>query len=279
VDPKKAREALAGAGFNDMKVSMNKRYGWAILALMAVTIAGCGGGGSTAAPTFPLRSALDVMTLKGSHFKMTAIGTGAPSTKATDGDCSGTLEETDAVAVASTAFNGQAGYFSDIKVVLSFSNCSRLSATVNETAYFDANLVPLATVDSSGKYGLYTTPPVIPATVTVTSGGGAVPIGTLNLQVSKTDATSVGHSDWSYVIEADSATSVIANSIQKNYDKYGNSTLDSQLRYRLDVSGKLTVVSQDMVIYEYSPATPVSLATPVSQTVVKFRCTSDCAAN
>jgi hypothetical protein len=255
-----------------MKASMNKRYGWAILAVMAVAIAGCGGGGSgTPAPTFPLRSALDVMTLKGSTFTMTAIGTGAPATKATDGDCSGTLTETDQHAVTSTVFDGSPGYSSDISATLTFTlGCGQATVTATETDYFDSNLLPVgAEVTGLNYFGKYLTPPVIPAIV---KQGDKGDIGRLTFYSEKAYTTRVRYADRSYVIEADSPasdTTAIANSISKAYSDQGALITNSEVRYRIDTAGKLTLVSQK--IWKYDNST-----NPPAETLVVFRCTSGC---
>jgi hypothetical protein len=248
---------------------MNKQFGWALLALMAATVSGCGGGGSSPLQTYPLRSALDALTRAGSSFTLTATGTGAAATKATDGDCSGTLVETDGAAIASTAFDGKPGWSTAVAATLTFSNCNLATVTATETDFYDSDLLPVgAIVDGVNYYGVYLTPPVIPATVQMGSTGD---IGELTFYTDSTKTTKVGSAKRSFAIETDSLKSVIANSISKAYDAQDPAKLTSvsQVRYRIDTAGKLTVVSQDIVQYD-------NTKTPPAETHVVFRCTSGC---
>lgn len=233
-----------------MKVRMKMHYGWAVLALMTATtlmVSGCGGGDAPPAKTFPLHAALDALTAKGATFTLTATGTGAAATRAVDGDCSGTFTETDAPVQADT-LKSVAVLSSAITVNFSALTCptstNTSQATVTETAYFDTAYVPLAALDSSGKYGHYVIAPVVPVTVKVGDQGT---IGKLDFENSLTDTTSAGHSDWTYVIEPDSDTTAIAASISKQYDVAGTLTNTSELRYRIDTQGNLSVVSLVLV--------------------------------
>jgi hypothetical protein len=247
---------------------MNKHYGWATLALVAVAISGCGGGGSAPLQSYPLRSALDALTRSGSSFTLTATGPGATAaTKAADGDCSGTLVEKDDPAVASTAFDGSQGFSAAVSATLTFSNCGLATVTATETDFFDSTLLPVgAIVDGVNYYGVYLTPPVIPATVQM---GATGEIGTLTFYTDSTKATRVGYAKRSFAIETDGLQSVIANSISKAFDDKDTPTSVSQVRYRIDTAGKLTVVSQEIVQYDNSK-------TPPTETRVVFRCTSGC---
>jgi hypothetical protein len=216
------------------------------LLLLAATLSACGGGGGSAAPaTFPLRTALDTLTRTGSAFQLKATGTSA--TSAADGDCSGTMNETDGAATIPATFNGKPGWSSSIIASLHFDNCTPADVTAAETDYFDSNYLPLGAVVSGGKYGVYLAPPVVPETVSVGDSGT---IGTLTFQVSSSDTTAAGHADRTYAIEkdGDSVTTAIANSISRVYDASPTPVLTStsQVRYRIDTKGKLSIVSQDI---------------------------------
>jgi hypothetical protein len=236
-------------GLKKLKVSMNKRYGWVILAAMAVAIAGCGGGGGgSVAPTFPLRAALDKLTRDGGHFNLVAKGTGAV---AADGDCTGSLNESDAAAVGPVTFEGNTNAKSSaITAIMQLSNCTPANLTTTEIDYFDANYLPLgAVVSGIDYYGIYATAPPISIPTTVKVGDSGV-IGTINFQASSTDTTSKGHADRTYVIESDSATTAIANSISNVYDAGGTTPVSkSEVRYRIDTQGNLSIVSQDIIKY------------------------------
>jgi hypothetical protein len=242
---------------------MSNQYGRALLGLLTVTIAACGGGGSATPQTYPLRAALDNLTRDGGHFNLVAVGTGAA---AIDGDCTGWLHEADGAAVGPVIFEGNAtAKSSTVTAIMHLDNCTPTDVTTSETDYFDANYLPLgAVVSGINYYGIYSaTPPIlIPATVKVGDSGV---IGTLNFQASSTDSTPKGHADRTYVIEPDAATTAIANSLSKVYDAAGVLTSTSQVRYRIDTQANLSIVSQDLVQYDNSK-------TPPTQVHIVFRC-------
>jgi hypothetical protein len=230
-----------------MKASMNKRFGWAIVALVITAIAGCGGGGGASAPTFPLRAALDKLARDGGHFNLLATGTGAV---AADGDCTGWLNESDAAAIGPVTFEGTSNAKSSaITAIMHLDNCTPNDLTTTEIDYFDANYVPLgAVVSGIDYYGIYATTPAVSIPTTVKVGDSGV-IGTINFQASSTDTTSKGHADRTYVIESDTASTAIANSISTVYDASGTKESKSEVRYRIDTQGNLSIVSQDIVKY------------------------------
>jgi hypothetical protein len=249
---------------------MKKTNLWATLALVAAAVSGCGGGGSAPIRSYPLRAALDVVTRSGSSFTLTATGPGTTAaSRAVDGDCSGTLVETDSPAIASTAFDGKPGWSTAVSATLTFSNCNLAKVTATETDFFDSSLLPVgAIVDGVNYYGVYLTPPVIPDRVQAGSTGE---IGEMTFYSDSSKASKVGLAKRSYAIETDGLNSVIANSISKAYDVQTPPRLTSvsQVRYRIDTEGRVSFVSQEILQYDNSK-------TPPTETRVVFRCTSGC---
>lgn len=210
---------------------------------------GGGGGGGTPAPTgpvvstlsFPLQSAVNSETASGSILTLHATGTSA--TQVTDGLCTGTVTQTDGPATTATTFEGSPALSRVSVVTITFTNCTPASTTGTETDYFNSNYVARGLNIQGGKYGVYLTAPVIPSSVTV---GATGIIGTLTYYTDSTKASGAGRSDKSFVIEADTATTAIANAITKTYDASGTLTSTSQSRYRIDASGAFTPVSIDI---------------------------------
>jgi len=78
------------------------------------------------------------------------------------------------------------------------------------------------------------------------SGSTAVVASTNSFDVSSGYRRLVSRDDTSYVIEADTATTVILNLITKTFNSSGNVTLTEQDRYRVAADGSLTFISFDL---------------------------------
>lgn len=92
-------------------------------------------------------------------------------------------------------------------------------------------------------YGVFLTPPTIPASVTV---GGTGVIGTETLYTDSTKLVGNGRQDGSYVIEADTANTAIVNFIWKIYNAAGVLSSTSQVRFRIAMTGALVPLSEDI---------------------------------
>lgn len=230
-----------------------------LITLSCGLLLACGGGGgggtdvtapapaTTPAPvtstlSFPLRQAINTSTANGESFTLTAVGTS--TTQATDGLCSGTYTFTASAATTATTFQGQSALSSDSAVTTAFTNCTPASGANSGVNYYDTNYVPLGDVDSlSGTMGLWQAAPNVPTTVRVND---VFIGGTKNYFFSTTGTLRNGHSDMTFVIEADTSTTAIINQILKSYNASGQLIRTSQGRTRIDAAGTLTRVSLDI---------------------------------
>jgi hypothetical protein len=71
-------------------------------------------------------------------------------------------------------------------------------------------------------------------------------VGTVTYYTNSTKATPDGRADKSFVIEADTANSVIINVITKRYNQAGQLLYTAQDRTRIDSTGTVTRISSDL---------------------------------
>jgi hypothetical protein len=209
-----------------------------ILGLSALLSAcGGGGGGGSSGPvastnTFNIQSGWVAL-----------VSTGWSKTFNITGSCSGTISMTRGAANTATTFES-AGAISGTSVIsTSFSNCTPASSSATETLYYDSNYIPKGFSVQGGNYGVYASAPVLPSAAKV---GDVAIVGTINIYTSSAKATSAGHQDLSYVIEADTSTTAIANLVSKVYNSSGILTSTEQDRYRVAANGSLTPLSLDV---------------------------------
>jgi hypothetical protein len=223
--------------------------------LLVVLVAGCGsggGGGGGGSPTaaapvvstfsFPIRSSMNASTARGVRESLRATGTAA--TTATDGDCTGTYQNTDGPAAGGATFEGSPALSVTSVSIVTYTNCTPASSTATGTTYFDSNYVPLGVDVQGGEYGVYSPPAVIPATAKV---GDVGIIGTMILYLDSTKTTEIGRRDDSFVIEPDTANTGIVNLIAKFYDTSNVLQSTQQERYRINATGDITLISLDVL--------------------------------
>lgn len=209
------------------------------LCLVAL-LSGCGGGGGSVEPSGPVTSTLSfpVQSAWGAY-----VAAGTTKSFVISGTCSGTASATQSAAAGGATFEGVTGRLSATRVfTMSLSNCTPASSAVTTTLYFDTNYVPLGSSTVGTNYGVYLVPPTIPPSVMV---GGAGILGTATLYTNSTKSVAAGRVDASYVVEADTASTVIFNLIAKVYNVAGVLTATEQDRYRIGATGALTLVSID----------------------------------
>ncbi len=204
----------------------------------AALIAGCGGGGgdsgssATTTTNYPLQAGYK-----------TRISAGVTDNFSITGTCAGTATITTSSATAST-FETITGFSAAQTVTVNFTNCVPASNAVSGTIYFDTNYTPLGSSIPGTEYVKFATlPPVIPASVKV---GDTAVYATLNTYTNSTKTTATGQRLLSYVIEADTSNTVIANLISKGYNSANQLLFTQQGRYRVAADGTLTIISIDV---------------------------------
>jgi hypothetical protein len=206
------------------------------VAISGVFLGGCGGGGdgggAASTATFPAQAAYSARVAAGSTDNFTVAGT-----------CNGTASMTNSPATAAS-FEGVTGFAVAQTITLSVTNCTPATNAISGTAYYDANYSPLGSSIPGVEYSKFLTPPpVLPASVKV--GDTAV----YSTQTTYTDSSKTvisGQHVLSYVIEADTANTAIANFITKTYNASSQLLSTQQSRYRITTSGAVTVVSIDV---------------------------------
>lgn len=210
--------------------------------LVSALLAGCGGGGGgssapagpvTSTLSFPFQSAYSALVAGGYTKSYTVSGT-----------CSGTANETAGAASSGATFEGVNGRLSVTgTLTISLTNCTPASIASTSTTYYDSNYIPLGTNTVGGNYSVFLTPPSLPTSVLVGSTGV---VGTITRYTNSTKSTAAGRGDYSYVVEADTASTAIINLIDKEYNASSTLTGTQQSRYRIAATGALVPVSIDV---------------------------------
>ena len=209
------------------------------LCLVAL-LSACGGGGGSPAATGPVTSTLS-FPVQSANSAM--IASGMTKTFTISGTCSGNATFTAAAATGGATFEGITGRLSAVRTAtINLTNCTPASSASTSTNYYDTNYVPLGYSAVGSSYGVFLTPPSIPASVRVGSTGT---LGTLNLYTDSTKSVSSGTRVVSYVIEADTATTAIVNLIARDFNTSSVLTMTEQDRYRIAATGPLTLISID----------------------------------
>lgn len=216
-----------------------------ILAL-SVLLASCGGGGggSGSTPVTPNGPIASTLSFNLQNEFQTLIEAGFTKTYTISGTCTGSLGITKGAANIPATFEGQSAFSATETVVGSFSNCTPASSTATSTLYYsNSHYSPLGFNSVGVNYGVFLTVPTLPSSVTVGTTGI---VGTENLYTDSTKTVPTGRTDISYAIEADTATTAIANFISQSYNLSGVLLVTEQDQYRMTANGALTPISLDL---------------------------------
>lgn len=214
------------------------------LVLLASALTACGGGGGEGAsvvptpvpPTvsdgFPLQAAWKARTLAGSTEEFTVSGS-----------CNGSMVLTAGVPAAAD-FEGVAGFQVSQSSEATLSDCAPATLSTSGSIHVDANYALVGTTIAGQEYAKFAAAPLaIPTTVKV---GDSATVVSLNTYTSSTKLAVTGSRTWGYVVEADTATSVIVNFTTKTYNTFNQLLATQQARYRLGSAGTLAVVGIDI---------------------------------
>ena len=209
------------------------------LTLSAFVLCACGGGGGDT--VVPPAAAPTTFALNAGY--KARIISGAAESFGLSGSCSGTATITTSAAVPST-FEGVAGYSSAQLSTIKFDTCLPANGSSSGTTYFNAGYMPIGLAIVGGEYSKFDVPPTdLPASVKV---GDAGTFATLTTYADSTKAVVTGKRVLSYAIEADSATTAIANVITRSYDVSNQLLATQQSRYRMTQAGTLTLTLIDV---------------------------------
>ena len=182
--------------------------------------------------SFPVRSGLSTLTANGLARSFSISGT-----------CNGTGNRTTGPASTTTTFEGLPALSATSTITMNLVNCTPASTAQTSTNYVNDNYMPLGRNSVGVNYGLYQTPPIIPAFVSV---GGTGIIGTEFLFTDSTKSTANGRVDVSFVVTADTSTTALITIIDKIYNAAGVLTVTEQDAWRIASTGALSPFSVDL---------------------------------
>ena len=215
-----------------------------LLSALLLGACGGGGGGDGGAPA-PVASTLSFDLSVPFQDRITS---GATNNFKITGTCVGTATITTSAAVdVAPPFEGLGTHASPQTSTIHLDFCPAglglASGTDTGKTYFDTNYMPVGLhIDGSGgEYAKYQAPPTgLPLTAKVRDSGDIV---TLTTYKDSPTTPPTGKRVLSYVIEADTATTAIANMVTRSYNVGGTLLATEQTRYRMAADGSLTMVS------------------------------------
>src|SRR5579859_4641724 len=145
---------------------MNKRIWLYLSCVPAVLLAACGGGGGGSSG--PVASANAFNVLAGYQ---NLVASGQSTNLAVSGSCTGSASLARGPANTAATFESVSGFSATETIVVNLSNCTPVSSTQTTTQYYDVNYIPLGFSILGGDYGVWASPPAIPATVHVGDSG------------------------------------------------------------------------------------------------------------
>jgi len=223
-------------------------------ALLTACGGGGGGGGGDDDPDDPVPPPVGTKFTLASGYKE-RIKDGASDDfklKSPPGTCGGTATIVTEAADPAT-FEGVTGFSVAQVSTLKLTGCQPATSTATGTTYYNANYVPIgqAIEGSAGEYAMFDGQP---PTAVLKDSVDANDIGTEHLLVTMTRYENdtkqlvIGSRTVSYVIEAETATTLIANIITRSYDDVAQKQLAStqQSRYRMGANNAFTLKSIDV---------------------------------
>jgi hypothetical protein len=211
----------------------------ATLISSVILFSACGGGGGGAGNNGPVAST-NTFNIQSGYQRLKS--TGFSKTFNITGTCTGTLTITAAPATSATTFEGSSALSGAEVVSTSWTNCTPATGSATAVRYYDYNYVPRG-YSTTGDYGLYLTPPSVPTTARIND---VVVVGSITKYTSSAKTTPNGREDITLAMEADTATTAIANIISKTYNASGTLLWTEQDRYRVAADGSLTPLSLDI---------------------------------
>ena len=210
------------------------------ISILFLLVSACGGGGGGGGSGGPVAST-NTFDVKSGWVRL--VASGFTKNLTVSGTCSGTYAITNSPASAGATFEG-ASVLSNTNVdTMTLTNCTPASDVSTETDYYDSNYMPVGYSVLGGDYAVWTTTATLPTAARV---GDASIVGTANIYSNSTKSTRTGKQDATLVIEADTATTAIANIILKYYTTSDVLSQTIQRRFRVAADGSLTLISIDV---------------------------------
>lgn len=203
-----------------------------LAAVLLATLAACGGGGGGSGDTTPynLDTALRNWYAQGEEASLR--GSGA---------CTGTFVQVQRPAEEGATIGGNAARFAGVtQTRFVRPECPLPSSTVAQTEFFDNAFAPLAR-SAPGEYGVYATPPVLPASARPGDQGVA---GSLDLYTDLSRQQALGREELRYALEAGpDAGSAILRLTSHRYDPGNALQATTERRFRVTTDARLSLVS------------------------------------
>ena len=206
-----------------------------------LAIAGCGGSGGSSTPSTPSTPVVTTVAsansfaLQSAYKKLVANGSTVHYT-VTD-FCKGNASISSSAPVAAT-FEGVTTALSVTTTeTATYTNCTPATEVITTITYYDSNYNPLGHSIAGTEYAVLS-PAATPLPTSVKVGNTAT-IGSETAYADSTKTkTKTGLVNYSFVIEPETASTVIVNFITNNTNTQSPSQI--QNRYRIDASGTLT---------------------------------------
>ena len=164
----------------------------------------------------------------------------------TSNNCLGTYNRVKTNGTSQSAlFEGSIRPYYTTTSTLKFTNCSPTSTTGSDQSYSDSNYIPYGYLITSGVpsnnayYGVYTTTPNIPTSLTAGTSGT---IGTVNRYTSSSKSVSAGRSVVTYTSTAETSTTLLLNLVSTEYDASNTLTATEIDTYRITSGGVATLI-------------------------------------
>jgi hypothetical protein len=209
--------------------------------VMSVALTACGGGGGGGA-TGPVASS-NTFDIQSGWTRL--VSTGYTKTLTISGSCAGTFVITESAATSGSTFENAAALSNNTVTNMTLTNCTPASTVDTEVTYYDSNYRPLGYSAGGGDYAVWSGIAALPTAAKV---GDIATVGSADRYTNSTKSTSAGRQDATLVMEADTATSAIANLVIKYYSAAPYNRLDQtiQRRFRVAADNSLTLISVDV---------------------------------
>jgi hypothetical protein len=223
-------------------------------AALLTACGGGGGGGGDDDPVDPVTPPAATKFTLASGYKA-RIQSGASDDfdlNKPPGNCNGTATIDTEAAVPAT-FEGVTGFSVEQVSTLKLTDCQPANSSATGATYYNANFVPIgqSIEGGAGEYAVFKGQPptaVLKDTVDADDIGAERLLVTMTRYEDDTKQRVIGSRTVSYVIEAETLTTVIANIITRSYEDANATRLASiqQSRYRLGPNNAFTLVSIDV---------------------------------